>query len=457
MLNVLHLTNFKPWDDTGKIEFAPMSVFFGENSSGKTSLLQSLLLLKQTAEAPSQEPLLLGGWGGKSLVDLGTAKNIFHKGTDKSETLSLGIEWENSLDTMKYVKWRNLKFNVTILYENNSLAIKSLKYANADNTSEFVEAIRIPGGKNQGKYELSTGENIDFTARRTAGQPWPLPRLISCYSFPPELDRDYVYSDVIRELEYSFSNLVRSFRYIGPLRLSPARTYTYANVMPDSVGDKGAEVVAMLVGEMNAPSFKPSAQLRNNKIKQVGEALKRLGVISEFKIGPIGEVGRLYELKVRVTPNSPLVSIVDVGFGVSQVLPIIVESVFAVEGSVLLLEQPEIHLHPKVQSNLASVLLDFAKNKRIQYIIESHSEHFLTRLQLAIAASDPETLSFVKIYFCEQIKGKSKIRRLETDEFGYIRDWPKDFFGDVLGDRMEMADARARRIIEAGRDTKNDG
>ena len=179
-------------------------------------------------------------------------------------------------------------------------------------------------------------------------------------------------------------------------------------------------------------------------------------MISEFKIEPIAEVGRLYELKVRVTTHSPLVSFVDVGFGVSQVLPIIVESVFAEEGSVLLLEQPEIHLHPKVQANLATVLLDFIKEKHIQYIIESHSEHFLTRLQSEMAANS-EAINRVKIYFCEQVKGKSTIRRLETDAFGYIKDWPKDFFGDVLGERMKMADARARRIIEAGRGTKDDG
>ncbi|MFZ3131684.1 MAG: DUF3696 domain-containing protein [Desulfosporosinus sp.] len=451
MLNVQHLKNFKPWKDTRKIELAPMSVFFGENSSGKTSLLQSLLLLKQTVEAHSQEPLLLGGWGGKSLIDLGTAENIFYKGAKTSDTLSIGIEWGKMVnDALQNIKWLNLLFNVEILFKNNTLSVKSLKYANADNESEFIEALRITEGRNDGKYELRTGSNIDLTERRkTAGQPWPLPRLVSCYSFPSELDRDYVYSDAIREIEYSFTNLIRSFRYIGPLRLWPSRTYTYANVMPESVGDKGADAVTMLVGEMNAKTFNPKTHLKNNKIKQVGEALKRLGVITEFEIEPIGGVGRLYELKVRVSKFSPFVSIVDVGFGVSQVLPIIVESVFAGAGSVLLLEQPELHLHPKVQSNLAKVLLDFVKEKSIQYIIESHSEHFLTRLQSEMAA-DSDAINRVKIYFCEQAKGESKIRRLETDEFGYIKDWPEDFFGDVLGERMKMADARARRIVEEG-------
>ena len=454
MLKVLHLASFKPWKDTGDIELAPMSVFFGENSSGKTSLLQSLLLLKQTVEAPSQEPLLLGGWGGKSLVDLGTAGTIFYRGTNTQDTLSIGIEWGRSAtDGLQNLKWMSLLFNVEILFKNNTLSVKSLKYSNADNKSEFIEALQISGGKNDGKYELRTGLNIDFTARKTAGQPWPLPRLISCYSFPPELDRDYILSDVIRELEYSFTNMVRSFRYIGPLRLWPSRTYTYANIMPESVGDKGAEAVTMLVGEMNAQAFKPKAHKKNNKIKQIGDALKRLGVIVEFKIAPIGEVGRLYELKVRVTRNSPLVSIVDVGFGVSQVLPIIVESVFAGEGSVILLEQPEIHLHPKVQAELATVLLGFVKERGIRYIIESHSEHFLTRLQLEMATFGSEAINRVRIYFCEQVKGESKIRHLETDDFGYIKDWPQDFFGDVLGERMKMADARADRIIEAGRGT----
>jgi predicted ATPase len=138
------------------------------------------------------------------------------------------------------------------------------------------------------------------------------------------------------------------------------------------------------------------------------------------------------------------VLITDVGFGVSQILPVITLCYYAPEGSTLLLEQPEIHLHPRVQAGLADVLVDAMKTRNIQIILESHSEHLLRRLQRRVADETilPEQAA---LYFCSTKMGESHLTPLDLDPFGNIRNWPKDFFGDEFGEIAAMSQAALER------------
>jgi predicted ATPase len=108
------------------------------------------------------------------------------------------------------------------------------------------------------------------------------------------------------------------------------------------------------------------------------------------------------------------------------------------------LEQPEIHLHPRVQSSLADVLIDAVKYRKVQIILESHSEHLLRRLQLRIAEEkiSPESTA---LYFCKMENGTSQLTPLEVDIFGNISNWPEEFFGDDFGELAAMTEAAIRR------------
>jgi predicted ATPase len=118
------------------------------------------------------------------------------------------------------------------------------------------------------------------------------------------------------------------------------------------------------------------------------------------------------------------------------------------------MEQPEIHLHPQVQSNLADVCISAVqayqdgKERDVQLIIESHSEHFLTRLQRRVAegAIRPEE---VAIYFCRNTENGAELKALELDLFGEIDNWPVDFFGDQMGDIAKRTIA-AMRLKQKG-------
>lgn len=135
----------------------------------------------------------------------------------------------------------------------------------------------------------------------------------------------------------------------------------------------------------------------------------------------------------------------DVGFGVSQILPVLVLCYYAPKGSTIILEQPEIHLHPSVQAGLADVFIDAIKTRDMQIIVESHSEHLLRRLQRRIAeAAFPQDQT--ALYFCDtDTTGTSHLTALDLDMFGNITNWPPDFFGDELGETIAMAEAETFR------------
>ena len=149
-------------------------------------------------------------------------------------------------------------------------------------------------------------------------------------------------------------------------------------------------------------------------------------------------------MRIRIQAGGSEVLITDVGFGVSQVLPVLVQCFYVPPNSTILFEQPEIHLHPSVQSHLADLFIEAihareeGNPRNTQLIVESHSEHLIRRLQRRIAEEElkPEE---VAIYFVSQKKGVSKIEALQIDEFGNISNWPENFFGNEFEDVSAMA------------------
>jgi predicted ATPase len=172
--------------------------------------------------------------------------------------------------------------------------------------------------------------------------------------------------------------------------------------------------------------------------------LKELGLIDEFHVRRIVKGGNLYQAMLKISSQSPEVIITDVGFGVSQILPVITLCYYVPEGSTLIIEQPEIHLHPKVQAGLADVFIDAIEKKNIRIILESHSEHLLRRLQRRIAEERFSSDSSV-LYFCESVNGESVLKKLEIDLYGNILNWPQNFFGDEMEELAAMSEAIYKR------------
>ena len=169
-----------------------------------------------------------------------------------------------------------------------------------------------------------------------------------------------------------------------------------------------------------------------------------------FRVQALAEGANIYRVYVQRTAESTEVLLTDVGFGVSQILPVLVLA-YVPEGSTVVLEQPEIHLHPKAQAGLADVLLEAATVRNVQVLVESHSEHLLRRLQLRVAEQELDSgvkvsADDVRLWFVDQAGGASRAHDLELNLLGEIVNWPEHFFGDPFGETARLAKAvRTRR------------
>jgi predicted ATPase len=211
------------------------------------------------------------------------------------------------------------------------------------------------------------------------------------------------------------------------------------------MGQRGERVVDALMASQDRPKIGRGRGTKPFSVQEyVGYWLKELGLVHSFSVQPITPESNLYRVWITRSPGAPPVLITDVGFGVSQILPVLAICYYVPEGSTILLEQPEIHLHPAVQSGLADVFIDAMKRRKVQLVLESHSEHLLRRLQRRLAEEQiaPDQ---VALYFAREEKGVSQLNPLDVDEFGNIRNWPPNFFGDEMGDLAAMAEAAMRR------------
>lgn len=461
MLTQFELANFKSWRQTGKIDLAPVTAFFGANSSGKTSILQGLLMLRQTVENPDRnQTLALSG-----LADLGTYQDIIYGHQEKSP-LRIFVEWKSADQIQVFNIIERARKKSSIVEESNILSLKTeidikstqanireMTYAVGQSTFSMIR-------KAEGEYELISNK-YDF--KRSPGRVWPLPHPTKFYSFPDQVRLYYQNASFLSEIEFEFEKTCRNIRYLGPLREDPKREYIFSGGAPRDVGTRGELAINALIASRLAErkisrgwtTSNHSRRMRRIPIEQViAQWLAELGLISSFELEPLDDRGTLYRVNVRRRTTSTPVLLTDVGFGVSQVLPVLVMLAYAQDGDTLILEQPEIHLHPAVQSGLADIILETALTRDVQIIVESHSEHLLSRLQRRIAESQFSNClrvepSDVAVYFCKQTEAGSRLEQLDIDLFGNIVNWPEEFFGDPLADRIAMLEAEHRRTAKS--------
>ena len=443
MLTNLQIRNFKSWKDTTPFRLAPVTGFFGSNSSGKTSLLQFLLALKQTVESTDRTQVLYLG-DERSLVDLGTYYDIIYR-HDPAQALEFSLRWELPLK-LKIPDLQHgydqLSFMAAVQPlvmngQNGKLAVNQFEYSLADQTFGLT--------RNQNKldYKLQTSS---YAAKRQPGRVWELPAPVRFYGFPDEVFAYYQNVGFLSELALQVEKLFGRMYYLGPLREYPHRSYKWSGEVVHDVGQRGERAVPALLASRGSNNIIHRGRgHRNQTVEEcVAEWLKKMGLIHAFSLKPIAENRKDYELRVQMTPQSAEVLITDVGFGISQLLPVLVLCYYAPENSILIFEQPEIHLHPAVQYMLADVLIDAVNVRGVQIILESHSEHLLHRLQRRVA-DEHLAVENTALYFVEYRQDQSHLTPLEIDTYGSITNWPKDFFGDKMGELTSLTLAAMSR------------
>ena len=406
MITHIRMKNFKSWADSGKVDLAPLTGFFGTNSSGKSSLLQMLLLLKQTIG--SGEFIFFGD--ENSLVNLGNSFSVFHN-HDREKPLELEFGCESLNPSREGID--NFTFNTVIRCGHrlvNPLYIGSLSYYHSESRN----------------FSTAKHERVR-----------DLQNLKSCYGANSKSYK----GTSLATFTHAFEDLFDHVFYLGPTRVYPQRSFLWEGTHPNNIGHLGEKAIDALlssrVDRLTTPHESKDVPIED----RISGWLQEMDLAHSFSLK---RTEQDYEVNIQRSPNSPHVMLADMGYGLSQFLPVLVFCYYAPEGSTLILEQPGMHLHPKVQSQIADLLIEVVTERKLQILVESHSEHLLNRLQRRVA-EEKIRADQTALYFCQNDDGISTIEHLEMDELGNIQNWPPNFFGDEMGDLFAMTEAQRKR------------
>lgn len=465
MLTSLQIKNFKAWKDTGQVRLAPLTVIFGANSAGKSSLGHLLLALKQTAlSADRKRPLHLGD--DNSLIDLGTFAECLHN-HDLKNALEFELGWKvpgkdlEARDPLSKKKFVGDELRLTVKLSVDAKEQPKVDKLNYQLLHQRADQLSVDYSRDEkGKLEIMSSE---YKFVRNTGRSWPLDEPDKFYRISDQSRARFQNAEFLSDFALNTEAALNSVYYLGPLRDHPKRIYSWSGETPESVGQKGEFAIAAILAA--------SAQDRmlNRGPRQhlarfdefIAKWLKDLGIIESFAVKPVAEGRKEYEVLVKTHATASEVKITDVGFGVSQVLPALVQAFYCPPNSTIWMEQPEIHLHPQVQAELADVFIsatqarENGKERHVQLIVESHSEHFLNRLQRRVAegAVDPEDIA---VYFCRRAGAAAELEPLRLNMFGEIENWPENFFGDEMADIAGRTLAAMRRKQELAQGKVND-
>lgn len=459
-MNNIRLINFRNIGDSTPIELKPLTFFVGKNGAGKSSFLRLFPLLKQSLSEPKRGPLL---WYTENGVDFGDFKTTVMKGESTmgigfdiltgdnrsgktSLTVLMNIEAERGDDQYDYVSsldisYKDVKIHIDFHQD------KAIVEVNGENMGEYTfftqsysifpsvfpkerekdekmidEVLEAIYSNNRifyrGSYEfiymsfeeftkLLEGKNIRFNLKNLFGK-------IVCMNLEEMLSRVYM----------NLNNEMRYLTYIGPFRNSPQRYYRVQNKSTSTIDMYGSNM-AVFVKAMS----KNQLQELNSKLKpKYGFELEY-----ESKFGQIS----LYIKKDKKKTN-----LIDNGYGYSQLMPILLAlnafnhtRYLPDFTNFLCVEQPELHLHPKMQYEFGTTLADAIKinrelkNNRKCILIETHSRQIIEAVGKAIYEKQVKSEE-VAVYLFEQGEDKRAIiKKTEFNSEGYLKNWPIGFLG----------------------------
>ena len=435
MLNRLKLNNFKAWREVD-LALGRVTGVFGTNSAGKSSLLQFLLLLKQTKNATDRR-LVLDFGGPENLANLGTFSDVIHR-HEEHRDIDWRLEWTLPKTTNELSKGDTLKMECSVGLQDKRLRARRMAYEH--------DGIYSLQSSKQG-FKLVAEHGRYLLPRQ--GRPWLLPPPVKTHLFPDQVKNSYQNAEFLGDFELAYEGLMDSIYYLGPLRVYPQRQYHWSGASPSDVGPRGEFAMdAVLAATRDNERRRLLPRRRGVRLKPFQEViaywLKKLGMIYRFNLEKIGDGTNLYRAMISTTQRSAPTPLTDVGVGVSQVLPVLVLLYYVPEGSTVLMEQPEIHLHPAVQSGLADVMLNVAEVRDLQIVVESHSEHLMRRLQRRVA-EEKASSEDVQLYFVSLDKGVAHASDLHLNMWGEVENWPPNFFGDEMGEVSAIARSALHR------------
>ncbi|MFJ6927408.1 DUF3696 domain-containing protein [Streptomyces nigra] len=432
-IEAVAVEGYKSLRQRAEIKLAPLTVIAGVNSSGKSSIMQPLLLLKQTVDAAYDPgPLQLHGVN----VSITSIEHVLSKGNSAaSRVRNFAVELVIAGRRTRVKFGKDASGNLRIVEHSAPLTpafdgIVTLREGMTDATVKkavwpLLEESNFPDnlGNKDSRYTLTRDRfSLQVAVEMKVGKTKAL--------FPINVGWG-------GDLPQAVSRVI----HLPALRGNPKRTYRMAAVESTYPGTFDTYTAGIISYWQN--------NNRREKIQQLKKDVEELGLTWKVEAKQLDDtqvellVGRLPH--ARQGGAHDLVNIADVGFGVSQTLPVVVALLAATPGQLVYLEQPEIHLHPRAQLKFAH-LVKRALDRGVRIVVETHSSLFVRAVQTLVARGqvDPED---VALHWFSRNKetGETEIDTAQLAPDGSFGDWPEDFDDVYLGSESAYLDAAMER------------
>ncbi len=483
MLTSFRVQNFKAFADTTEIELEPLTLLSGVNSAGKSSIIQALLLLKQTLEsAPSSA--LAPGRGRLLHQSLGDNFNDFVFGRPPLEEAKLiyhlSFLFDEERDAQLYEDVEKLFADLGEEYSDGELtasfriAFQWGAFGHRGRPTVRVTKLRIQlfssgdslvtlliePAQTGGRYVVSADkeeaarslQDVEFSSLEVDGLSNFLPDAFIVSPQRSLLEPTPVPTSFVRLFRDCFAavreNLSSDVYYLNSFREPPSRVYTTGQTSGSFLEPDGSNFAEVLW------------QLRDEDVEFVDHRIRRkklpLSKMTDFVLQEVLELRQsvrveqatkdILEVGVETLgPEPVLVALPDVGLGYNQILPVIIQGLLTPPGGLIIFEQPEIHLHPDVQAKLISFFVGLARAGR-RVLVETHSSHMIDHLCLEIAQDKTNRLveeaQTLFVHAPDSTHESAHIETVRITSYGEILNWPPGFLPDTA--------ALDEEIIRAG-------
>lgn len=402
----LIIENFKGIKERQEFEIRPLTIFCGPNSSGKSSCIHALAALAQTTKlSASQMPIVLDD--EYAHVHLGRFMDVIHSKNLK-DSFSVGVSVDkpekrifksnDSVGTGKMhveFSFRAKSATQEVYIQSAFMSVDNESYAFDRKTISGVEFAVFQNGKKK-KFEGYANGRFSIQIRPTFGEAGPNQEEMTTFMLTENVSRN-------------LNSTLRHTFYLGPFRQGPLRKYPTRGSQPSEVGAAGESAVTMLANEF------ARSKTKHPNLAQVSSWIKKLGLGQKISVLPVAKTD-LVDVSVTLADGAKL-ALPDLGFGVSQVLPVLVQCAFAPKNSTLLFEQPELHLHDGAARHLAGVFVDVINDKSTQIVAETHSRQ-LFHEKINEVKAGRISADDVVLYDVSRQDGSSKFKKICIEKDG---------------------------------------
>lgn len=419
-IDKLTISNFKGIAGKTEFEIKPLTFFIGPNSSGKSSCIHALAALSQTVKlSNSKLPIVLDD--EHAAVHLGRFIEVIHT-KSYADAIEIGISLNKSGKTVQYGKDKEI-----ISKDDEIHALYSYRSTKRTQDISMEKAEFTAGTKNltfrktEQDYTIRLNSKLlNEKATHQSGLKLAFSPIMGLSQETENTLEAFFLNETISDITYGE---LRKTLYLGPFRQPPQRRYATRGSAPVEVGSQGEFAVTLLANEY------VQSKVRAH-IKEIGDWMADLGLAKKVEVSRVGK-SDLFDVQVTLNDGATL-PIADLGYGMSQILPVLVQCSFAENGSILLFEQPELHLHPLAARKLTTVLAKIAKKKNLKILAETHSKELFIQV-LTELNNKTINSSDVVAYKVSRVNGESHFEKIEiTEDNGKFESdpWTKGICGD---------------------------